>query len=214
MTSIITPSGEYVDLNILFESAERVWPGNGHTLVGKYMEPHRVYHDLSHIYFMVKSLDPIGTYWGFSHIIPRLEEAIWFHDFFYDAEGNNEMRSATFHEEHLPNANPEVTDAILKTIDHKNPKGLFQSVFLDLDLYGLGSNWNRYNQNTYNIFREYQKMSTLNGEDFSNAWEIGRTKFLRSMLERPKIYHSSYGQGLESLARKNIERELEDYRKD
>ena len=57
----------------------------------KYAEPHRHYHNLNHIGFLLRKFDETGEK------SEEIEMAIWYHDAIYDPKaGDNEAQSAGF----------------------------------------------------------------------------------------------------------------------
>ncbi len=176
-------------------------------LGSQYKEDSRHYHNWKHIKVMLKELDNYPE-----KINDRLsiELAIWFHDAIYvPLRKDNESRSAKFfHEQlspHLPiekvrkiMAYIEATKNHAKTID----KDL--QVLLDLDLAILGQS-----------LTVYQKYSQQIREEFGYVpnffYKKGRRLVLKSFLDRPVIYQTSFfREQLEKKARENINLELND----
>jgi len=166
----------------------------------RYLEPHRHYHTLGHIQF------------GFSEyfkFFDKMEPIIFFawayHDAVYDpTRDDNEARSAMVFEKDNPVLGFDVEDAdkiislILSTThtEHTN-------IVTDIDLAGLGSPAEQYDENTRLIRVEYNFAS-------DEMWKAGRLAFLKRFLARPQLYFSPQFAGAYTLqARENMQRELD-----
>jgi predicted metal-dependent HD superfamily phosphohydrolase len=73
--------------------------------------------------------------------------------------------------------------------------------FLDFDLSILASGRDDYKNYHKNVRKEYSK---LNDEE----WKEGRKKFLKSMLSHESIYYTDDYKNLDSVAKKNMNDEL------
>jgi len=173
---------------------------------GKYNEPHRAYHNLSHIYSMLMLSEEFYDFVGHNHLF---DLSIWFHDIIYDASRqDNEVQSAQLAIELLHPFLPtlfldQLKEMIVSTkahqplIDHHDNK-----LFLDLDLAILATDSKTYNDYAKAIREEY----SIFPDELYNA---GRKQVLNSFLEKDNIYFTSFFQErFESEARKNIESEV------
>ena len=147
---------------------------------------------------------------------PLLYIATLYHDIVYDPKRNdNEELSYQRCELDLKSyIDKKDLNLIKKMILKSKHKGKLNSngfsskeyydlkIFIDADLSILGESKKEYKIYSSNIRKEYSHVSN---EDY----KIGRTKFLKSMLKRSRIFNvlSDYK---EFRARKNIENEIEE----
>lgn len=173
-------------------------------LMEMYMDPKRHYHNLYHINDMLNicNYSSIGTH-------NTIGLMIWYHDAIYDAtRTDNEERSAELAESHLKD---KINSDELRTIvngilltKHQFSSPFVErtySVLLDADLAILSHEW-LYKAYSRNIRLEY---SHVNDVDYAK----GRSDFLKKMIARPEIYSSLVGVKRDSIARKNMNEELE-----
>lgn len=187
-----------------------------------YSEPHRHYHNLSHVQHLLSLFE---TYLSEFHDPQSLEAAIWFHDAVYDPRAKapqNEMQSAQLAVEMLPEAGVDparvekVKEMIEATAGHGSGSSFVSSssvkgkgpdrdmaLFLDMDLSILGAAREVYDEYERNVRKEYDFVSE---ED----WRNGRGQFLKSVLEGGVIFQTELFRGLfEGRARENIRRSLD-----
>lgn len=192
-----------------------------------YSQPHRHYHDLSHIHSLITEFERVLPHVASVARVngESLMQMIWFHDAYYDPyapQGFNEATSAGIFEQHYHSMEfrspfyPDVVGGILMSALHTcdqiddntyHADGLranfTQQLFLDLDLHGLGLPYDQYYINSELIALEYPR--TL-AKDF----DAGRVKFLKAMLARKRIYYTDYMHGeYEVQARSNMQQELD-----
>lgn len=179
-------------------------------LVLLYDEPHRHYHNLSHILAMMDNFVKIQNN---IHDKMAVILAIFYHDCIYYCQKqavSNEIQSANYFVENFKNYLPndllqKVQIFILATQKHallSDDKDL--AYFLDLDLLILGQDWEIYRLYRANIAKEYAHINPI-------LYKIGRAKILRQFLKRECIYYSEYFyQSYEKLARANIKREIKE----
>lgn len=183
-------------------------PGSvARALAFSHERPRRAYHDLSHV------VEVLGHY----RRAPVREResvalAILFHDAVYElGSRENEARSADLAEEALARTSlarhvPRVRELILLTgrhgavgtaeVDHD------AAIFLDCDMAILGEPEPRYAAYEAAIAAEHAHLPTL-------AYRRGRTRFLRKVLGRDRIYLSDFFRDeRESRARENLVRAL------
>ncbi|KAK6362598.1 hypothetical protein TWF730_000055 [Orbilia blumenaviensis] len=195
-----------------------------------YSEPHRSYHNTTHINFM---LDKLAQ--DVSSEIVKLSDwegkcvmfAVWWHDFVYNPQAkDNEIQSIIAWErfvdqvsETSPVLEPyktPVSSLIHCTIKHSIPSPTSDSLlspalvsyFLDLDLAILATSRDIYTAYANNIRSEYQSYSIA---DYRN----GRIAVLKGFLGRERIFLTSNIEGkgesmeaMEARARQNINWEL------
>ncbi|KAK6535801.1 hypothetical protein TWF281_000052 [Arthrobotrys megalospora] len=195
-----------------------------------YTEPHRAYHNTSHITFMLDKLaeDVRNKNVELSDWEQRcIMFAVWWHDFVYNPQAkDNELQSITAWENFVDQVSQ--TSPILEsykapvsllihcTIAHTVPSPIPSSLlspalvsyFLDLDLAILAASRDIYIAYSNNIRSEYNNYSIT---DYRN----GRTAVLKGFLGREKIFLMSNLEGvgakmeaMENLARQNVSWEV------
>ena len=170
-------------------------------LTRRYTEPHRHYHDIRHIAWILHQAR--GLRLSDEQIL-----AIWFHDAVYDPRSDtNERDSARLAEQLLaaegyaPAAIDLVAAIILDTEQHVAtcPEA---EIVIDLDLGPLGVEWDEYLANTAKLEREFAHLPPA--ERLRQ-----RRAFCESILARPRIYTTDWGRPREQRARDNLRRSLQ-----
>ncbi|KAK6508803.1 hypothetical protein TWF481_003572 [Arthrobotrys musiformis] len=196
-----------------------------------YGEPHRAYHNNTHITFMLDKLaEDVRTgnieLSGWEQRCVML--AVWWHDFVYNPQAkDNELQSIMAWEsfvDEVSQTSPAlesykipVSSLIHCTISHTVPPSpdldnqlspALVSYFLDLDLAILAAPRDAYMAYANNIRREYSSYSIA---DYRN----GRTAVLKGFLERENIFLTSSLEStgrrmdkMENLARQNVSWEI------
>ena len=177
-------------------------------LVERYSEPHRHYHNVTHIESMLEllahreeSLDsPASVYL-----------ATFFHDAIYNpAAPDNEDQSAQLASDWLSgqNVDARITQAVVELIEatanHMEAEGSGDLAwFLDADLSILGSETSRYDDYAAAIRREYSFVTDAD-------YRTGRTSVLNQFLNSDRVFRTPglYDE-LECRARDNLRREHE-----
>lgn len=185
-------------------AADATWDN----LVRHYSEPHRAYHNLSHIMAMLRQADDERTHIKRQEIV---ELAIWFHDVIYDTHAHdNELRSATWARHAMKAMRIEadvisaVEQCILATEKHQLPMQYAADLplFLDIDLAVLGASEESYQRYAQVVRAEYDWVP-------DPAYRTGRAEILKRFLERPSLYFTAtMAEQYESRARRNMEWEL------
>lgn len=185
-------------------------------LVEAYEQPHRKYHTLEHIQYILAAIAEVQERFSLSSVdVRRLHLLAWYHDSVYEIgkpRAYNEEASAAWYKRDFYDLHPEKTwameketnlmvDAIVDTIDHNNPSSWISAIFMDLDLQGLGTPWRIYRENTRKIREEFAQ---YNDEEF----RAGRIMFLKERLERNTVFHTAWGAEFEPKAQQNMAREL------
>lgn len=169
------------------------------SLMTRYLEPQRHYHTLNHINF------GLSEYFKFFDKMDSVTFFAWlYHDSVYiPHESDNEAKSAMLFEADNKQIGFDVNDAdkivalILSTThtDHRN-------IVTDIDLAGLGSPPEKYDENSRLIRIEYSFAD-------DTMWKAGRAAFLTTFLARPQLYFSPQFAGAYTLqAHENMTREL------
>ncbi|MHA6523154.1 DUF4031 domain-containing protein [Tessaracoccus sp. G1721] len=171
------------------------------TLMTRWSEPHRHYHDVRHLAQCLSALGHLGS------DDPVVEVAAWFHDAVYDGvPGQDEERSAALAETLLDGVMAagqvaEVSRLVRMTADHSpdDPLGAFLS---DADLSILGQIPGRYHVYVRDVRLDYAHVD-------DDAWRVGRAAVLRSLLGQDPLYRTVAGRDLwEARARANLADEL------
>ncbi len=179
--------------------------GTFDALVERYSEPHRAYHTLQHI---------AECFGQFAHVTdarspPAVGIALWFHDAIYDPKASdNEAKSAAWARQVLEGAGAskvltdDVERLIMATRHDAVPTDRDAQILVDIDLSILGAPDERYAEYETQIRFEYNWVA-------ADAFRSGRTRVLKSFLDRPFIYSTDgFRTRLESRARSNIEKAI------
>ena len=200
----------------------------GENLLQAWEHPHRAYHHSGHLSQMLADLDRLYAAYpqGSTPLAPVL--AAWFHDAVYEgAPGEDERRS-----EQLAGASLEplvaaglltehelqmVRCLVRATATHELPESAELPAgyavtdiefFLDADMAILAVEPARYRRYLRGVRSEYSHFD-------DEAFYTGRTTFLRSILERERIFLSEQGLQLwEEPARANLQAELTEWEQD
>jgi predicted metal-dependent HD superfamily phosphohydrolase len=176
-------------------------------LAAAYSEPHRRYHNLKHIGYILKELRSLR---GILKEPAPVEFAAWYHDAVYDSSSKeNEKRSAEAARYDLKGLGlseqrvSRVCELILFTKTHQAPENDTDAhLFLDLDLGILGAPRRVYTEYSEAIRKEYDRFS-------DRDYYLGRRAILQGFLQRPMIYHSEvYRKWYEDRARANLAAEI------
>jgi predicted metal-dependent HD superfamily phosphohydrolase len=169
-------------------------------LTRRYTEPHRHYHGLPHIAWMLDQARELAL--DDDQVL-----AIWFHDAVYDVLAvDNEERSAALAVERLTAAGlPEarirkIERIVLDTKSHV-PSIEASRLVMDLDMASLALPRAEFVRNGARIRAEYAEVED---HDFI----AGRRAFMESILARERIYWTTWGAPLESRARENLRLDL------
>ena len=181
----------------------------GAYLLGRWSEPQRQYHDVTHL---AAVLDVVDRFADLARHPDRVRVAAWMHDAVYDPRalgGANERDSAEFARGLLGTlgAPAEVAEEVARlvglTAGHAtgadDPDG---ELLCDADLAVLAGDDDRYAAYTAAIRREYAHVP-------EDAFRAGRTQVLTALLELPSIYRlAPLRTAWEDRARANLTREL------
>lgn len=182
-------------------------PGLGRSLLDRWQEPHRHYHDVRHLAQLLHALDLLTR----AQTSRPVALAAWFHDAIHDGEaGTDEHRSAELAEAELtaaglPSAEvSEVARLVLLTEHHSPEPGDLAGVQLvDADLSILGQAPGRYHCYSRDVRLEYPQLD-------DRVFAFGRLSVLDALLSVTPLYRSVIGQQLWSTrARVNLDVEHE-----
>lgn len=174
-----------------------------------YSQPHRHYHNLSHINLCLGLLERYIKEQGLT-LKRELEYAIWFHDAIYNPHSQeNEENSAKLFDQYEKQYDLScdgylIRQLILGTKEHKSLDPRWDTehnILNDIDLAILGQSPDVYSEYVFNIRKEY---SFVTSEIFAKE----RIKFVKSFLEKDSIYKTPFFKDLfESNARSNLKTE-------
>ena len=181
--------------------------GAGAGLLGRWAEPHRRYHDLAHLDAVLQRVDSLSS--EVRHL-ETVRLAAWFHDAVYDVTADdNETRSALLAEKVLTGLRvedgrvAEVVRLVVLTVGHDPAEDdLDGAVLCDADLAVLASDDLGYARYTEAVRAEHRHLD-------DTTFAAGRATVLRSLLDRPALFHTEHGRtAWEAPARAHVRREL------
>jgi predicted metal-dependent HD superfamily phosphohydrolase len=178
-------------------------------LLARYAEPHRAYHDTTHLAEVVAAVALLADE---ADDLAVVVAAAWWHDAVYDVHappGRNEEDSAALAERVLAGWSVaadrvgRVGALVRMTAAHDPAPGDRDAqVLSDADLAVLASDRQRYGRYVADVRREYGHVADA---DFVQ----GRAAVLRQLLAHERLYRTAPGAARwEAPARANLEREL------
>ncbi len=170
-----------------------------------YSEPHRHYHDHSHV---SECLAHVEVHRAHCANPAQAEAAIWFHDAIYDVRrGDNEEKSAELAQRELARLGApvptidRVTEMILATKSHVSDHA-DTVLLIDIDLGILGASPQTFERYDQRIRKEYDWVP-------DEQYLVARAGTLQGFLERPRIYQTApLFERLEAQARKNLKAKI------
>ena len=173
----------------------------GIELLGRWQEPHRRYHDATHLAQVLDVLELLEAE-------PKLRLAAWFHDAIYSPRRrDNELRSAALarlrlrHAGLAKDAREFIAHAVLATATHDIADPAIATL-IDADLSILGADPATYKCYADAIRDEY---AFVPDERFRPA----RARFLHTMIDRSEIFRTPIAHArFEFRARQNLRKEL------
>lgn len=177
-------------------------------LVRHYTVPHRYYHNLDHIQALLRLFVLYQNNLEGKEVVLF---SIFYHDVIYlPGRGDNEYQSALAAKKALeqigvpPDQIEEVQFYINSTSGHKVSPSAVRDLkfFIDFDLSILAAEQDLYKDYLLKIRKEYSFLPT---EHFA----LGRKAFVQHLLSQPHIFYTEEFQAMESMARKNMQWELE-----
>ena len=168
----------------------------------RYSEPARHYHTLAHLDACLETFERVR---GLCERPDEAELALWLHDLIWTPLGaDNEARSAAWAEACCreaglaPDTGDRVAGLILATRHAGAPLGGDAAVVTDVDLAILGASPEEFDRYETAIRAEYAMVP-------EPEFRAGRTRVLRSFLDREAIYHTAVmRRSLERRARANL----------
>lgn len=171
-----------------------------------YSEPHRFYHDVTHIDACLAQLDAVRA---LAQAPAEVEMALWMHDAVYvPRASDNERKSADWAAAFLQSAGvskpraDRVEAHIMATVHAVEPAGADSRLVVDIDLSILGRDEATYDLFERNVRREYRWVPWF-------LYRRKRIEVLRSFLDRSRIYFTdTFHERFESAARANLARAI------
>jgi predicted metal-dependent HD superfamily phosphohydrolase len=184
----------------------------GRDLLARWSQPHRHYHDVTHLRAVLDAVDAIADenrpQARADLDVVRL--AAWFHDAVYDgAPGDDERASANLAATMLPplGVDParaaEVGRLVRLTIDHDPaPDDLSGAVLCDADLAVLGGSPEDYAAYAAAVRADYAHID-------DETFRVGRVAVLEALLAADPLFRTQFGRARwEATARRNLGTEL------
>lgn len=175
------------------------------TLCTAYNEPHRHYHNLNHIAYMLAQLDSANS------ATPIARWATWYHDIVYrPRKSDNEHKSAVIALQTMtelgidPSTSTTVSQIINATKSHRPNKNADDSCksVLDADMAILGAPEQEYKNYGRQVRKEFSAIPNF-------LYKRGRKKFLQSVLNQERIFTTEYFyREFENSARNNVQHEI------
>jgi predicted metal-dependent HD superfamily phosphohydrolase len=187
----------------------------GADLLRRWHEPHRHYHDATHLTEVLSAVDglcSVGGVNGSNHAVAAL--ATWFHDAVYavDPAAHNEAESASLAARQLarlpvePDVAARVVAVVLDTASHDlTPQASADParvVVHDADLWVLSAPVARFAEYCAQVREEYAHVPAA-------LYATARSEVLRPFLVRDHVYRTAHARAeWEPSARENLAREL------
>ncbi|WP_018683297.1 HD domain-containing protein [Actinokineospora enzanensis] len=176
----------------------------GRSLLARWSEPGRRYHDVDHLTTVLSGVDDLVTHAADPDLV-RL--AAWYHDAVYLGRADDEEASARLAETELPavglsaEATGEVARLVRLTAGHRTAPGDRNGeVLCDADLAILASA--EYRAYVDAVRAEYAHVP-------DDQFRAGRAAVLRGLLELPQLYRTPQARSRwETAARANMTAEL------
>ncbi|MEV0432834.1 metal-dependent phosphohydrolase [Nocardia sp. NPDC050413] len=176
-------------------------------IIGRYAEPHRHYHTLTHLSVMLAAVDELADA---ATDIDAVRYAAFFHDAIYAVDrADNEERSADLARDVLESlgATPELVHEVMRLViltrGHNPEAGDANgAVLCDADLVVLGGTAQEYAAYAAAIREEYRHVP-------DDLFRAGRASVLRNLAEQPRLFRTPRAyQRYEGPARANLAAEL------
>jgi predicted metal-dependent HD superfamily phosphohydrolase len=175
-------------------------------VIDRYAEPQRRYHTVEHLLHCLVEHDRAASHMNRPDPV---EMVLWFHDAIFEpGAADNEQRSAELFVEYGerfldPSFVEEVRALILLTTHRHQPETEEGCFVVDIDLSSFGIPWDEFLRDSRRVREE---RTDLGDEDYYHV----QTGFLRSLLDRPRIFHTAFFHSLyEDTARANIARAMQ-----
>lgn len=181
----------------------------GEALIRAWSEPHRKYHDTSHLIWLLDAAEEHASAIADARFVGY---TIWFHDAIYTpGEPDNEKLSADWARTSLvaePALSERVAHVVEMTKRHEEGEAAGdEALFLDMDIAILGAPWEIYCAYAAAIRAEYPHI-------VDPAFAAGRGAFLAKQLDRSRTFRTDlYESERGETARANMRWEAEEMRR-
>lgn len=181
----------------------------GEDLVRRYSEPHRRYHTVDHLAYMLTVIDDLAAD---ATDVDAVRYAAFFHDAVYAMDGtDNEEASARLAESTLPTLDlapetvAEVARLVRLTAGHSpTPDDRNGAVLCDADLAILAGDESAYTAYASAVRAEYAHVP-------DHLFRAGRAQVLKSLVEQDNLFRTPIGRArYNTAARANLTAELAD----
>lgn len=178
----------------------------GAALLARWSEPHRRYHDVTHLRGVLDAVDYLA---GSADDPDAVRLAAWYHDAVYAGAPDDEENSAVLAEADLSALGlpaalvAEVARLVRLTVEHDpGPADRNGQVLSDADLAVLALEPEEYRRNSARVRAEYRHVSDA---DF----RAGRARVITALLAAPSLYRTPEARRMwEDAARRNLTSEL------
>lgn len=153
-----------------------------------YADPRRRYHGWGHVAHCLQQFDLAA---GQMQDPDAVEMALWFHDAVYTPGApDNERQSADWFVARATGQFPDVlidkVRAFILSTTHKEAPADRDGCFVvDIDLSGLGANWERFLRDSRQIRKECDAIP-------DHVFYPAHVRFLQSLLARPRVFYSDF----------------------
>jgi predicted metal-dependent HD superfamily phosphohydrolase len=180
--------------------------GTGRSVLARWDEPHRRYHDLTHLRGVLAGVDELASYATDTDAV-RL--AAWYHDVVYEGRSDDEEQSARLAETDLtalglsPGLVAEVARLVRMTVTHDpTPDDRNGATLSDADLVTLALPRTEYMANGEKIRVEFAHVP-------EDEFRAGRARIVEALLASPALYRTPLArERWEQAARSNLAAEL------
>lgn len=186
-----------------------------HRLLGRLREPHRRYHNATHVMWVLRHLtdaidavEALGADALATLDVPALQWAALFHDAVYDPTvSGNEAASADLAvaeavELGWPPDRCDTVHRLIMATAHHRPAVLDEQVLTDADLAILGADPTDYAAYVQGVRAEYAHLTP-------DEWHRGRSAVLRTLLDADPLFHTPAMRAAhQARARANMTAEL------
>jgi predicted metal-dependent HD superfamily phosphohydrolase len=197
------------DLTQRWQRVEQRLPGSAATGIGlieSWAQPHRRYHDLTHLQNVLVGVDELASWADDAFAV---ELGAWYHDAVYDGAAQAEERSALRAEVELgalglpSEVVAEVARLVRLTAGHDPaPEDRNGAVLCDADLAILAADAERYAAYAAAVRQEYAHVE-------ESAFRAGRAAILGDLLAQRRLFRTPIGQDRwERRARANLAAEI------
>lgn len=191
-------------------SASSAIEATGAALLARWAEPHRRYHDLSHLRGVLGAVEDLTRGADAADVdVDAVMVAAWYHDAVYAGQPDDEENSALLAQADLtalgapPAFVAEVARLVRLTVEHDpSPQDRNGQVLSDADLAVLALPPQDYRRNTAKVRAEY-------GHVPDAEFRAGRVRIIGALLAAPSLYRTERGRRMwEDSARSNMSAEL------